>query len=148
MTFVCPVCKALPFSHSLVKLGETKGIVYYYTCPSQALLYYDVEGIIHHYNGVLSEIPKEMDWIWIVDSEGFNLIHALQLKVAVELAKLISNKFSVNLKKIIILHPTMYIRMIHTVLLPFLNETLQSRIDIHYEETTPQEIMCKSTIYE
>ena len=146
MTYVCPVCTALPMSHSLVKLGETKGIVYYYTCPSQALLYYDVEGIVHHYNGVLSEISKEMEWIWIFDSSGFNLIHALQIKVAVELAKLISNKFSVNLKKIIIIHPTLYIRMTHTFLLPFLNETLQSRIELYYEDTTPQEIMYKTSI--
>lgn len=146
MPFVCPVCTALPFSHSLVQLGETKGIIYFYTCPSQALLYYDVEGIVHHYNGVLSEIPKEMEWIWIFDSVGFNLIHALQFKVAVELAKLISNKFSVNLKKIIIIHPTVYIRMTHTLILPFLNESLQTRIDIHYEETTPQEIMYETSI--
>uniref|UniRef100_A0A6C0JWP9 CRAL-TRIO domain-containing protein n=1 Tax=viral metagenome TaxID=1070528 RepID=A0A6C0JWP9_9ZZZZ len=146
MTFICPVCTVLPFSHSLVKLGVTKGIVYYYTCPSQALLYYDVEGIVHHYNGVLSEIPKEMEWIWIFDSEGFNLIHALQIKVAVELAKLISNKFSVNLKKIIIINPTLYIRMTHTFLLPFLNETLQNRIELYYEYTTPQEIMYKTSI--
>lgn len=146
MPFVCPVCTALPFSHSLVKLGETNGIIYFYTCPSQALLYYDVEGIIHHYNGVLSEIPKVIEWIWVFDSIGFNLIHALQFKVAVELAKLISNKFSVNLKKIIIIHPTMYIRMTHTFILPFLNETLQNRIEIHYEETTPQELMYETNI--
>jgi len=105
-----------------------------------------VEGIVHHYNGVLSEIPKEMEWIWIFDSEGFNLIHALQIKVAVELAKLISNKFSVNLKKIIIINPTLYIRMTHTFLLPFLNETLQNRIELYYEYTTPQEIMYKTSI--
>lgn len=146
MTFVCPICSVFPFSHSLVKLTEEKGIVYYYTCPSQALLYYDVNGIIHHYNGVLSDIPKDMEWIWIFDSEGFNLMHALQFNVAVELAKLISSKFSKNLKKIIIIHPTVYIRMTHRLILPFLNESLRSRIEIHYEEITPKEIIYKNTI--
>lgn len=146
MPFVCPICTVLPFSHSLVNLGVTKGITYFYTCPSQALLYYDVEGIVNHYNGVLSEIPKGMEWIWVFDSVGFNLNHALQFNVAMELAKLISNQFSVNLKKIIIIHPTMYIRMTHAFLLPFLNETLQTRIEIRYEEITPEEIMYETNI--
>ena len=50
---------------------EKKGIIYYYTCPSQAILYYDVKGIINHYDGVLSEIPENKEWVWIFDSLGF-----------------------------------------------------------------------------
>ena len=53
MPYVCPLCKILPSSHSLTKLSERKGIQYYYTCPSQALLYYDVNGILNHYDGLV-----------------------------------------------------------------------------------------------
>ena len=141
MPYICPLCKLHPFSHSLVKLSEKKGIIYYYTCPSQAILYYDVEGIVHHYNGVLSEIPENKEWIWIFDSLGFDLIHALQINVAIEMAKLISNKFSKNLKKIIIINPTFYITMTHKMIMPFLNETLKNIIEINYENTTSQEII-------
>ena len=42
MSYVCQICKLLPSSHSLTKMTEKKGIIYYYTCPSQAILYYDV----------------------------------------------------------------------------------------------------------
>ncbi len=139
--YICPLCKLIPFSHSLTKLSEKKGIIYYYTCPSQAILYYDVEGIVNHYDGVLSEIPENKEWIWIFDSLGFGFIHALQTNVAIGIAKLISNKFSKNLKKIIIINPTFYITMIHKMILPFLNETVKNIIEINYENTTSQEII-------
>jgi len=80
-------------------MTEKKGILYYYTCPSQAILYYDVKGIINHYDGVLSEIPENKEWVWIFDSLDFSIIHAMQTNVAIQLAKLISSKFSKNLKK-------------------------------------------------
>ena len=99
MEYTCPLCNILPLSHSFTKLLERNDTIYYYTCPSQAILYYDVEGILNHYKGVLSEIPKDKEWIWIFDSFGFNLTHALQINVAVEIAKLITHNFSTNLKK-------------------------------------------------
>ena len=125
----------------LTKLSEKNGTIYYYTCPSQAILYYDVEGILNHYDGVLSEIPKDKKWIWIVDSVGFNLTHALQINVAVEIAKLITNKFSTNLKKVIVINPTFYITMTHNVVMHFLNDTIKNIIEINYEKTTPEEVI-------
>jgi len=141
MPYVCPLCKLLPFSHSLTKLSEKKEIIYYYTCPAQAILYYDVEGIVKHYDGVLSEIPENKEWVWIFDSLGFTLKHAMQINVAIELAKLISNKFIKNLKKIIIINPTFYIIVTHKILIPFLNESLINLIEINYEITKSEEII-------
>lgn len=140
MTYVCPLCKILPSSHSLTKLSERKGIQYYYTCPSQALLYYDVVGILKHYDGVLSEIPENKEWVWIFDSLGFSIIHAMQTKVGIELAKLISNKFSKNLKKIIIINPTLYITLTHKFLMPFLSTKLKDIIEMNYEIHRAEEI--------
>ena len=140
MPYTCPLCKLLPSSHSLTQVLEKNGIIYYYTCPSQAILYYDVNGIIDHYNGVLSDTEGK-DWIWIFDSFNFNLTHALQINVAVEIAKLITNKFSTNLKKIIIINPTFYITMTHKVVMPFLNVTIKNIIEINYEKSTSEEVI-------
>jgi len=140
MKYICPLCKIQPSSHSLTKVLEKKGIIYYYTCPSQAILYYDVEGIINHYNGVLSEIPENKEWVWIFDSLGFTLIHGMQINVAIELAKLISNKFSKNLKKIIIINPTFYITITHKMIMPFLNNKVRDIIEINYESKCAEEI--------
>ena len=119
---------------------EKKGIIYYYTCPSQAILYHDVKGIINHYDGVLSETPENKEWVWIFDSLGFSLIHATQTKVAFELAQLISSKFSKNLKKIIIINPTVYITITHKMILPFLNNKVKDVIEINYETTRAEDI--------
>ena len=140
MSYTCPLCKVLPSSHSLTKMFEKKGIIYYYTCPSQAILYYDVKGIVNHYDGVLSETPKNKEWVWIFDSLGFSLIHATQTKVAFELANLISSKFSKNLKKIIIINPTVYITITHKMILPFLNNKVKDVIEINYETNRAEDI--------
>ena len=129
--YTCPICAVNPSSHSLIKIAD-KGIVYFYTCPAKATAQ-DVKGIIHHYHGVLSEIPKNKEWIWIVDSEGFSLNHFMQINVAIELAKLIST-FS-NLKKIIIINPNLYITTIHNIL-PF-----KLNIEILYEVRTAEEVI-------
>ena len=140
MSYICPLCKIMPSSHSLTKVLEKKGIIYYYTCPSQAILYYDVEGIVNHYNGVLSEIPKNKEWVWIFDSTGFGVKYAMQTNVAIELAKLISSKFSKNLKKIIIINPTFYTTIIHKMLLPFLNNKVKDVIEIKYNANCLEEV--------
>jgi hypothetical protein len=140
MQYTCPLCKLLPSSHSLKKILEKKGIIYYYTCPSQAILYYDVKGIVNHYDGVLSEIPENKEWVWIFDSLGFSFIHATQTNVAIELANLISNKFSKNLKKIIIINPTFYITIIHKMIIPFLNNKVRDIIEINNELKHAEEV--------
>jgi hypothetical protein len=144
MTYTCPLCELMPSSHSLTKLLERKGIIYYYTCPAQAILYYDVKGIINHYNGVLSEMPEDKEWVWICDSLDFTIKHAMQTDVAIELAKLISNKFSKNLKKIIIINPTFYITITHKMLMPFLNKKVRDIIVINHEDSCAEQIIYKN----
>jgi len=138
MQYKCPICTLWPSSHSLIKMAEKNGIFYYYTCPAQAIMYDDVKGILNHYDGVLSEIPENKEWIWIFDSKGFGFTHAMQINVAIELSQFI-NKFS-NLKKIIIIHPTFYVTLTHKLVLPFLNQKLRDSIEINYEAKTAEEI--------
>jgi len=134
MPYKCPICTLWPSSHSLKKVGEKNGIVYFYTCPAQAILYDDVKGIINHYDGVLSEIDKE--WVWIFDSLDFGFTHVMQTTVAIELSNLISSKFSKNLKKIIIINPNVYITIMHTIIMPFLNKKVRDSIEINQSTTS------------
>jgi hypothetical protein len=134
MSYVCPICDLTPSSHSLDKVLETDKMICFYTCPSKAILYHDVSGIIHHYTGVLSEIPENKEWVWIFDGTKFGMIHSVQTTVAIELAKLITQKFSNNLKKIIIINPTFYVTVMHDLILPFLNKKIKSIIE---NKTTP-----------
>ena len=140
MTYICGVCSLNPSSHSLTKLLEKDDTLYYYTCPSKANLYFDTSGIVNHYNGALSEIPKNKQWVWVFDGFEFNLKHFLQIEVAIELAKLITTKFSDNLKKIIIINPTLYISCIHNIIKPFLSKQVLSIIEINNDITTADDI--------
>jgi len=140
MPYICPQCQVLPSSHSLTKVLETKELIYYYTCPSQALLYYDAKGIINHYDGVLSEMSENKEWVWIFDSLDFSFSHAIQINVAIELAKLITNKFSKNLKKIIIINPTFYITTTYLLVMPFLNNKIKDIIELNYKLKSVEEV--------
>ena len=143
MVYVCPLCQINPLSHSLMEVMEKDNTLYYYTCPSKAELYFDAPSIINHYSGVLSEIAENKQWVWVFDSNDFGLKHFLEMQVAIELAKLISSKFSKNLKRIIIINPTFYVSSTYNIIRPFLNEKLKSIIEINYDYKSISDVICK-----
>jgi hypothetical protein len=107
---------------------EINNIIYLYTCPSQSKLYFDTKGIIIHYDGVLSQIPENKKWIWVIDSKDYSFKHLIEYNVGIELIKLISLKFSKNLLNIIIINPTEYITYAYKFLETFLNKPLKKLI--------------------
>lgn len=131
--YTCPLCLLDPLSHSLTNFLEKEDTFYFYTCPAKAKLYFDTTSIINHYDGVLGEIPENKSWIWVLDVTSFGLNHFLQIEVAKELSKLISSKFSKNLKKIIIINPTDYLFFVYSIVQPFLTNKIKSIIEINYE---------------
>jgi hypothetical protein len=141
MKYICPLCSIDPLSHSLSELFEKNDIIYYYTCPSKAKMYFDALGISNHYDGALSEIPENKKWIWIFDGTEFGLKHFFHLEVAIELAKLISSKFSEKLQKIIIINPNFYIKSVYNIIYPFLNEKIKSIVEINYELKSVNELI-------
>jgi hypothetical protein len=141
MVYTCPLCLLDPLSHSLTNFLEKENTYYFYTCPSKAKLYFDTTSIIHHYNGVLSEIPENKNWVWVLDGMGFGLNHFLQIEVAMELSKLISSKFSKNLEKILIINPSGYISSVYNIIKPFLNHKINSIIEINYEIKSINDIL-------
>ena len=77
MSYKCPLCLIDPLTHSLTEILNKDNTVYYYTCPAKAKFYFDTNSIINHYNGVLSEIPTNKQWVWVFDSLDFGLKHFL-----------------------------------------------------------------------
>ena len=128
MSFVCKICEEDPTSHSLKNMGTHDNITYFYTCPAKATKYADTEGIIEHYDGVLSENVGK--WTWIFDCKDFNTKHLLEINVGIQLAKLITNKFSHNLEQIIIINRTWHVKIVLEFVYPFLNNHMKSIITI------------------
>jgi len=140
MPYTCPICLLNPQSHSLTKVLEKNNTIYFYTCPSKALLHFDKTGIINHYNGVFSEIPADKEWVWIFDGKNYNSQHSLQVDLAIEITKL-TTKFSKNLKNIIIINPNFYINSIYKIVYPFVNKKMKSVVNIIKEPKTLDEII-------
>lgn len=128
MNYNCPICSIDPSSHSLTIYKEFNNIIYLYTCPSQAKLFFDTKGIILHYDGVLSQISEYKKWVWIIDGKNYSFKHLIEYNVGIELVKLILSKFSKNLLKIIVINPTIYITYAYNFLKPFLSIDIQNLI--------------------
>ena len=123
----CPICALDPTSHSLKRLeDEDDGTIVMYTKPGEATRYWDRDGILLHYDIVLSQIQG--DWVWIFDADGFSMKHMMEFNVATSLSRLISAKYSERLTKIIVKNPTPIIELVIILVRPFLNKKLQALI--------------------
>ena len=131
MPFVCKICEKCPTSHSLVKYDETSERIIYYTCPSIATNN-ETAGIIEHYNGVLGEMGNK-NWIWILDLKGFGMKNFLDINNSVALVKLITEKYSTYLEKIIIINTNSYTSTIFNFVKPFLNKRVRQIITFSNE---------------
>ena len=129
MEKICQKCTMDPTSHCFKKISEKNGTYIYYTNPSKAKLYTDTEGILSHYDNALKQIGDKK-WIWIFDSDGFDLKHAMEVKSGIGIAKLLTDKYAHNLQEIKIINPTWHINTMLTVVWPFLNQTTCDKITI------------------
>lgn len=118
-----------PTCNSFKKLSEKNGICTYYTNPTKAKLYTDTDSILSHYDNILAEIGDKK-WIWIFDSEGFDMKQSLEVKTGSGIAQLITNKYGHNLLEIKIINPTWHIKSMLTVVWPFLNQITRDKVKI------------------
>jgi len=128
---ICPMCAIEPTSHSLSKIRETNGTAIYYTAPAKATSL-EREGVLKHYDLVLGE--NKMPWIWIFDCKDYPLSHALDFQTAIELAKLINNKYTDNLVKIVIINSTTFIWVVIKTISMFVSEETQKKIHVSDKE--------------
>lgn len=126
--YSCPICKKVPGSHSFYKIDETNCIEYYYTCPAKASKYNDVDGIVAHYDGMLKHIAHGNKWYWIFDCSDFDIQHLMEYQIGIQLATLISSKYSYNLEKICIINPNWYIYCMVSFVWTFLSFSVREKI--------------------
>jgi hypothetical protein len=121
----CRICRETPGSHSFVKLSESDGVSYYYTCPAKASRYDDLEGIEEHYRLELSKLNGS-SFVWIFDGDGFDMRHVMEIRVGICISKILE-EYSV--KRIYVINPSIYVRIIRSMLWGMLSENLRSKIE-------------------
>jgi len=118
-----------PTCHSFKKISEKNGVYIYYTNPTKAKLYTDTEGILTHYDNALKQVGNKK-WIWIFDSDGFDMKHALEVKTGIGIAELLTDKYANNLVEIKIINPTWHIKTMLKAVMPFLDKVTRDKIKI------------------
>jgi len=121
----CEICKQDPGSHSFVKLRETETMVYYYTCPGKASRYNDLEGIINHKRLELSKLNGK-SWLWILDGSGFDMKHAMEMRIGIGIARLLEEY---EVSKVYIINPSIYVEMLRGGIWLLLSEELRLKIE-------------------
>jgi CRAL/TRIO domain len=109
MDKICPKCAADPTSHSFKKISEKGGIVTFYSQPSKAKLYDDLEGIINHVDNMMASIGNK-PWTCIVDGDGFDLKHAAEIKIGNALFKILLSKYAATFQGMKVINPTWHIQ--------------------------------------
>ena len=102
----CPKCARDPFAHSFSYFGTAEnGESLYYTAPARVTSKDDYEGIatlkLH-----IQEIQG--DWIWTIDCSNMELHNFFNLRFAVEFSTILQIERLKGLKKVVILHPNIW----------------------------------------
>ena len=103
---VCKQCYYELNAHSFCLISETEYEKYYYYCPVDEKYYYDADSIENH---ILLEIDRNCTkpWILIFDSSGYGLNHLWHQRVRKTVYNLLNSSLFSNLKKIVIINPSL-----------------------------------------
>jgi hypothetical protein len=134
MEKICPTCAKDPNSHSFKKLTEKNGVLIFYTKPAKATMYKDRDGILSHINNVLATLGSKQCRV-IIDGDGFDVAHALEMDTGIGLIKLITEKYVANVKEVVIINPTWHIKGVIKLGLELLDDPTKSRVKVLDDRT-------------
>jgi hypothetical protein len=129
MNVICEVCAVDPSNHSFKKVAEKKGIIVFYSKPSQAKQYDDTDGILAHIDKTMA-LYKSKKWMCIIDCEGFDVKFTMEIRTGMGIMDLLMNKYVDTLVEIKVINPTIYVRSIMKVLMSIISNDKASKITV------------------
>jgi len=97
-------------------------------------MYKDREGILSHINNVLATLGSKQCMV-IIDGDGFDVAHALEMDTGIGLIKLITEKYVANVKEVVIINPTWHIKGVIKLGLELLDDPTKSRVKVMDDRT-------------
>jgi len=97
-------------------------------------MYKDREGILSHINNVLATLGSKQCMV-IIDGDGFDVAHALEMDTGIGLIKLITEKYVANVKEVVIINPTWHIKGVIKLGLELLDDPTKSRVKVLDDRT-------------
>jgi hypothetical protein len=125
----CKVCATEPNSHSFKKVAEKGGVTIYYSHPAQGRLYDDAEGYVAHIDKMIASNGQK-PWKVIINGDGYDLKLTSQGKLGRALVDLLLQKYNSNMKELIIINPSIYIRIMVKLALTAFDANTFSKIKV------------------
>lgn len=134
MSQICVKCTSDPASYSFKKVSDKNGITTFYTNPAKAKIYKDHEEIVSHFDHSLERLGGKK-WVWIFDGDGFDTDHVMEIKTGKNLASIIMDKYGDSLHEIKIINPSVHVKVIIKLIMPFFNNKIVSKIKMLDDRT-------------
>ena len=129
MEKICKKCASDPMSHSFKKLSDKNGVITYYSQPSHAKLYDDKEGTLLHVDNALTLLGNRK-WRCVMNGDGFEIKHAIQITTGGELLKMILEKYGTNLEQVIVINPSWQMKSIIKLLPSMVSEEGLKKLNV------------------
>lgn len=126
----CSKCTSESASYSFKRVSDKQGTITFYTNPAKAKIFKDHEDLLTHFEHMLATVTPAKKWIWIFDGDGFDIDHVVEVRTGLNIINLITEKHLDTLKEIKIINPSIQLKVILKVILPFINDGLKPKFKI------------------
>ncbi len=120
----CQRCKEQPGFHSFDFLTDISGIHYFYCFPA-----HNKESVRTRDDmlNFVSHFPSEGKWSLLFHAKGYGIQHMMPLSIALEMGRLVQEKYLVSLQKIYIVQGHWFMEFVLTCILPFLRKEMKEK---------------------
>lgn len=123
-----------PAGYSFKKVSDKNGICIFYTNPAKARIFKEHEGLIEHFDHMMAQNATKK-WRWIIDGDGFDTDHMFEMSLGMSIMDLLTNKYGRQLQEVVIINPSIHIKIILKTVFRLLDETFQAKVHVKDDRT-------------
>lgn len=124
----CTKCKD-PAGYSFKKVSDKNGVCIFYSNPAKAKIFKEHEGLLEHFEHMMAQNVSKK-WKWIFDGEGFDSDHMFEMNMGMSIMEMLKNKYGHQLQEVIVINPSIHIKIILKTAFHFLDESLQAKVHV------------------